>query len=119
MMVIPCFFLREKTARSYQRFEETMGQKEGMERVGHRLHNGRTCFFDRAKDCICQGNVADRENQRCTRRRSIPDTCLPCASPYLSRTIVCLLSHPPSLSGKTRKIVAQYSRYVVFQAQND
>ncbi len=46
------------------------------------------------------------------------DTCLPRASPYLSRTIACLLSHPLSLFGKTRKIVAHYSRHAAFQAQN-
>jgi hypothetical protein len=44
---------------------------------------------------------------------------LPRASPYRSRTIMCLPYHPPSLSGKSGKIVTQYSRYVVFQTRND
>src|SRR5712692_11887233 len=71
----------------------------------------RTCFArqDKRRHTSAKG-VVDGENQRCASLRSLPDTCLLCASPYRLPTIECLLSHPPSLFGKTRRIVAQYSR---------
>src|SRR6266571_677318 len=41
--------------------------------------------------------VVDGEHQRCARRKSLPDTCLPCASPYRLPTIL-LLAFPSAVS---------------------
>ena len=96
-----------------------MGQKEGGERAGHRLHNDRICGCrDRGKDGIhLRVRVVDGEHQRCVRRSSMPDTSLPHASPYRLRTITCLRSHyPPSRFGKARRAVEQESCPAAFQA---
>jgi hypothetical protein len=61
-----------------------MGQKEGGERAGHRLHHDRLggCH-DRGKAGIhLRVRVVDGERKLCVRRSSMPDTSLPHASPY-------------------------------------
>ena len=99
-----------------------MGQKEGIERerAGHLLH----CWIehalrDRAKDSIhlpgmwWMGNISDA---------LVADPCLTPVCRVLLHTgystIECVLSHPPSLFGTTRNIVAHESRYAAFLAEN-
>jgi len=40
------------------------------------------------------------------------------ASPYRLSTIECLLSHPQSLFGQTKRIVAHEACHTAFQAEN-
>ena len=97
-----------------------MGQKEGMEReqvIACTAGSNLLCAT-RQKWHTSVSDVVDGEHQRCASLRSMPDTCLSRASPYLSRTIECLLSHPPSLFCKTRRIVAHESRHAALQAEN-
>src|SRR6266702_3068431 len=58
----------------------------------------RTCFArqDKRRHPSVSG-VVDGEHQRCTSLRSLPDTCLPCASPYRLPTIF-LLAFPSAVS---------------------
>src|SRR6266516_6927254 len=58
----------------------------------------RTCFArqDKRRHTLASG-VVDGEYQPCTRRRSFPDTCLLCASPYRLPTIL-LLAFPAAIS---------------------
>src|SRR6266566_5947545 len=101
--------------------EETMGQKEGGERAGHRLHTDRICAcYDRGKDGIhlpmvwWMGNISDAF------------AGVPCLTP-LCRTLLhigfppscCLRSHyPPSRIGLARRTVEQESYPAAFQAEN-
>jgi hypothetical protein len=67
---------------------------------------------DKGKDGIhLRVRVVDGEHQRCVRRSSMPDTSLPHASPYLSRTISLLafslsaVSHRPRQKGRRAGIM--------------
>ncbi len=90
-----------------------MGQKEGGESAGHRLHNDRICgCHDRGKDGIhLRVRVVDGQHQRCVRRSSMPDTSLPHASPYRLPTILLLalslsaVSHRPRQKGRRAGIM--------------
>jgi hypothetical protein len=88
------------------------------ERAGHRLH----CWIkhalrDRVKDSIhlpgvwWMGNISDA---------LAADPCLTPVCRVLLHTgystIECVLSHPPSLFGKPRRMVAQQSHHAAFQA---
>jgi hypothetical protein len=97
-----------------------MGQKEGMEReqIIACAEGREPALRDDKRRHPSASGVVDGEHQRCASLRSLPDTCLPCASPYRLPTIECLLSHPPSLFGTTRSIVAHDSRHAAFQAEN-
>jgi hypothetical protein len=97
-----------------------MGQKEGMERAGRRRDFGtRTCFARQGKRQYLTASVVDGEHQRCARWRSMPDTCLPCASPYplQHHLAACFPIRRLSLA-KPARIVAQESRHTAFQAEN-
>src|SRR6266566_6960062 len=98
--------------------EETMGQKEGGERAGHRLHNDRICGCrDRGKDGIhlpmvwWMGNISDAF------------AGVPCLTP-LCRTLLhigfppsnaCVLTIRRLGSGLARKAVEQESCPAAFQ----
>ena len=94
-----------------------MGQKEGWREQIIACTEGREpALRDRTKDGIHQPQV--------WWMGKISDALAldPCLTPvcrallHTSSTIECLLSHPPSLFGKTRRIVAQESRHAAFQA---
>ena len=90
-----------------------MGQKEGGESAGHRLHNDRICgCHDRGKDGIhLRVRVVDGQHQRCVRRSSMPDTSLPHASSFRLPTILLLalslsaVSHRPRQKGRRAGIM--------------
>src|SRR5258708_16251733 len=123
MMGIPCFFLREKTARSYQlaRGNDGRDQREEREQViACTMIEYAAATTGEKMASICQwgglsGNISDAF------------AGVPCLTP-LCRTLLhigfppscCLRSpYPPSRFGKTRKAVEQASCIAAFQAQND
>src|SRR5712691_12998733 len=98
-----------------------MGQKEGMEReqVIACTEGREPALRDRAKGGIplprvwWMGKISDAQ---------VLDPCLTPVCRALLHTgfppSCCLLSHPPNHFGKTRRIVAYYSRHAAFQAKN-
>src|SRR5437763_15269124 len=94
--------------------KETMGETRGRResKSGHRLQTDRTCDAATGERWPPSANgVVDGQHRRCVRRSSRPDTSLPRASPYLSRTISLLAF---SLSAGSRRNQAPRA----FQAQN-
>src|SRR5216684_6502076 len=72
--------------------EETMGQKEGGERAGHRLHNDRICAcYDRGKDGIHLPMVWWMGNS------SAAFAGVPCLTP-LCRTLLHISEHHQMLA---------------------
>src|SRR6266851_3262544 len=100
------FFFEKKQHNRINMCEETMGETRGrreqviactrMPQQGKRWHPS-------------ANGVVDGERKLCVRRRSLPDTSLPHASPYLSRTILLLafslsaVSAPASLEGPSSR----------------